>query len=474
MIGSLFDGIGGFPLAFLRAGVETAWSAEIDPHCRSVTARHFSQVKQIEDVRDVADGLVRPGIITAGWPCQGNSVAGKRGGMADERSGLWSEVRRILAEFRPRWFLGENVPGLLSVCGCIACRTVNAFLAIHSERNDGERCKCIRCDAGRRLLAAHRGRDFCGILADLAELGYGFAYRIFDAQWFGVAQRRRRVFIVGCLGDWRSSAEVLFESDSLPWHPAPIRESRPRVANCLTSGVASGSGVNRPGRRREDDFNLVTHTLRGEGFDASEDGTGRGTPLIPVGAFIELGESHATYQESDVAMSMRTGGGGGETKATLITCQSDPAIAFDWMAGDGGSDDSFRGKSRKWIERAGDYTGSLGATKRDGVCHRGGVRRLTPRECERLQGFPDDWTRHGADGAEMSDSARYRMLGNSVAVPCVEWIARRLIERDIANGSPHPIAAGEDRKRSTLVPHPPGQGRGHHGVGVLGRRDANG
>jgi DNA (cytosine-5)-methyltransferase 1 len=367
MIGSLFDGIGGFPLAFLRTGVDTAWSAEIDPHCRSVTARHFSQVEQIEDVRDVAEGLVRPGIITAGWPCQGNSVAGKRGGMADERSGLWSEVRRILAEFRPRWFLGENVPGLLSVCGCIACRTVNAFLAIHSERNDGERCKCIRCDAGRRLLAAHRGRDFCGILADLAELGYGFAYRIFDAQWFGVAQRRRRVFIVGCLGDWRSSAEVLFESDSLPWHPAPIRESRPRVANYLTSGVASGSGVNRPGRRREDDFNLVTHTLRGEGFDASEDGTGRGTPLIPVG-------------------------------------------------------------------------GSLGATKRDGVCHRGGVRRLTPRECERLQGFPDDWTRHGADGAEMSDSARYRMLGNSVAVPCVEWIARRLIERDIANGSPHPNA----------------------------------
>lgn len=128
-----------------------------------------------------------------------------------------------------------------------------------------------------------------------------------------------------------------------------------------------------------------------------------------------------------------------EVAATLRSASDSPAahgkvngtpgqpFAFDWMAGESGNDDSFRGKSRKWITRAGDYAGAIGATKRDGVLSQMQVRRLTPLECERLQGFPDGWTRYGANGEEMSDSARYRMLGNAVCRKVGTWIARRIL-----------------------------------------------
>jgi DNA (cytosine-5)-methyltransferase 1 len=417
-IGSLFDGISGFPLAVERAGGEAVWSAEIDPQCRNVAARHFPNMKSFDDVRKVQDatGIIRPSIVTAGWPCQGNSVAGKRAGMADPRSGLWGEVVRVLGEFRPQWFLGENVPGILSVNG---------------------------------------GRDFGAVLRDLAELGYGFAYRILDAQWFGVPQRRRRVFIVGCLGNWRSAAEILFEREGLPWDSPPSRQTRARVADCLTAGVSAGSGVNRLGRRREDETNIVAaclnsggnnggfrsepgehlvafaqnqrdeirdlngvagaiaaepgmkqqtyvaHTLRSEGHDASEDGTGRGVPLVA-----------ATLMEKD--------GRGVHTDMVNFV----PQVLRD----ERGWCNDGRVSDKAWPLHA-----AKGQSEQQSVIVRSGVRRLTPRECERLQGYPDDWTRYGADGKEISDSARYRMLGNSIAVPCVQWIARRIIEATKAN-----------------------------------------
>jgi DNA (cytosine-5)-methyltransferase 1 len=141
---SLFAGIGGFDEALRRAGVRVAASVEIDPACRSVLRRHFPETKIFNDVTEVtgdqlrAAGLVpERGVVTAGWPCQGNSVAGRGKGMADPRSGLWRQVVRVLAEARPRWFIGENVPGLLSVNG---------------------------------------GRDFGTVIRDLDELGYGVAW----------------------------------------------------------------------------------------------------------------------------------------------------------------------------------------------------------------------------------------------------------------------------------------------------------
>ncbi len=386
-VGSLFSGVGGFELALERSGARCVWSAESDRQCVSVLKRHFSRHdwQLATDVRDVSTAeFVRPGIVTAGWPCQGNSVAGLRAGMADERSGLWSEVVRILRDFRPQWFLGENVPGLFSV---------------------------------------NSGRDFRRCLMDLDELGFGIAWRCLDAQYFGLAQRRKRIFIVGCLGDVRRAAQVLFDATSVPWHPAPRRETRARVAASLTRGSTASSGVNAPGRRREDDVqqaaesgqliaetfqntgqgwwnqsdvgqsvrtpkgsgsleaNIVAHTLRGEGHDASEDGTGRGIPLAVAYAIQERAASENTSNGPQ---------GKGWQEGLAYTLES--------------------------------------RHHQQSAASRMGVRRLLPIECERLQGLPDDWTRYGVYGEEMSDSARYRMIGNGLAINCVEWIGRRIVE----------------------------------------------
>ena len=161
---SLFDGIGGFPLAFERAGARTVATVEIDDDAAEVSARHFPNATQFCDVTGVTGDDLRAvgfvperGVITAGWPCQDLSVAGRRAGLAGERSGLWFEVVRLLGETRPTWFVGENVPGLIS-------------------SNDGA--------------------DFAQVLTDLNDLGYFVNVDILDAQYFGVPQRRRRVFLV--------------------------------------------------------------------------------------------------------------------------------------------------------------------------------------------------------------------------------------------------------------------------------------
>ena len=174
---SLFAGVGGFDLALERKGVDVVASVEIDKHARSILTKQFPKSTILEDVKNVTGqqlldlGFESSGIIAGGFPCQDLSVAGKRKGLAGERSGLFFEVIRILDETKARWFILENVPGLLSSNG---------------------------------------GRDLGIILGALAELGYGVAYRVLDAQYFGVPQRRRRIFIVGCLGDdGRTSAQVL-------------------------------------------------------------------------------------------------------------------------------------------------------------------------------------------------------------------------------------------------------------------------
>ena len=210
---SLFDGIGGFLEAYRRAGARLVASCEIDTAAAAISRRHFPDVAQFDDVTTLkgsdlgAVGFVPDrGVITAGFPCQDLSVAGKRAGLAGARSGLWWEVVRLLDETRSRWFLGENVPGLLSSNG---------------------------------------GRDMGAVLGSLGELGYGFAYRVLDAQWFGVPQRRRRVFIVGHLGEpYARAAEVLFECEGGAGDSAAGGEAGPGVAAATRggAGVLSRSG----------------------------------------------------------------------------------------------------------------------------------------------------------------------------------------------------------------------------------------
>lgn len=195
--GSLFAGVGGFDMGFERAGHECKWQVEIDEKCRQVLADKFPTAKQYEDVKEVGKHNLEPvDIICGGFPCQDLSVAGQRKGLDGNRSGLWFEFHRILDELRPGLCVIENVPGLLS---------------------------------------SNKGRDFEIVLSGLVELGYCVAWRILDSRYFGVAQRRRRVFIVGSLGSGRS-AQILFESESLRGDSEKGREARKTVAGTIKGG----------------------------------------------------------------------------------------------------------------------------------------------------------------------------------------------------------------------------------------------
>ena len=208
---SLFAGVGGFDLALETAGVSVVASCEIDKHARAVLAKQFPNSTLINDVKDVTGDQLRElgfngsdGIIVGGFPCQDLSVAGKRAGLAGSRSGLFWEICRILDETKAKWFVLENVPGLLS-------------------SNDG--------------------RDMGTVIQALVERGYGVAYRILDAQYFGVAQRRRRVFIVGCLGDNGSApAEVLALIEGMRGHLETGNKKRKVIASATPLSTREGDG----------------------------------------------------------------------------------------------------------------------------------------------------------------------------------------------------------------------------------------
>jgi DNA (cytosine-5)-methyltransferase 1 len=420
--GSLFSGIGGFDLGLERVGMDCAWQVEIDGRCRDVLRRHFN-AEVYTDVRTVGRNNLEPvDLICGGFPCQDLSVAGRWAGLAGERSGLWSEFARIIDELEPRWVIVENVPGLLS---------------------------------------SNRGWDFAVIVRWLAERGYGVAWRVLDAQYFGLAQRRKRVFIVASLGSGRC-AEVLFEREGGGWDTAPSREARERVAATITNRFG-GNSNQRPPINEADNliaYSLSSHHGRNDGestyipeisYPLANSRTNdhqdesrqtyiveqnnmastpdmislRANPAQPVIAF-SAGQSDKAYgiaAAENVAPPIR----GGESGTNRV-----PTIAWDLRQITSKENRSLpKSDSCPTINQAGDMFV--------------GVRRLTPTECSRLQGFPDDWNAYGVDASGnlilQSDSARYRQLGNAVAVPCAEWIGRRIIECD----SPPPLV---DRSRS--------------------------
>jgi DNA (cytosine-5)-methyltransferase 1 len=406
---SLFSGIGGFDRGLDCAGFRCVGQVECDPAATKVLAHRWPAVPQFKDVRFIHAGTiaVRPDLICGGFPCQDLSVAGRRAGLAGERSGLFFEFMRIVGELAPAWVLVENVPGLLS--------------------SDG-------------------GRDMGIVVGRLADMGYGVAWRVLDAQWFGLAQQRRRVFIVGCAGaDVRRAAEVLFERESLPWDSPPSRQAGARTARCLANGsgssgqrydgdtetfveevarpicvgYAKGAGHNDGPKGRPQ--NLIAHALTSEGHDASEDGTERGTPIVPVPIDMRQasrGEKMTNNRrEGTSGGAPGTGIGEAGDPSPTIAGSHTPAVAFTQRTRDGLANTETSEELAYCLDAPKD-----GGLKKGGVAHAGGVRRLTPKECCRLQGFPDDWL----DGLGLSDSAKYRMLGNAVAVPVAEWIANRI------------------------------------------------
>jgi len=274
---SVCSGIEAASVAWTPLGWQALAFAEIEKFPCAVLAHHYPETPNWGDLtkwQGWPDATVD--VLVGGTPCQSFSVAGLRQGLADPRGGLLYSYLAVAGKYRPRWVVWENVPGVLS--------------------SDG-------------------GRDFGALLGGLAELGYGFAYRVLDAQYFGLAQRRARVFVVGHLGDWRRAAAVLFERASLSGHPAPRR--------------SEGEG---------DGWVFPCITRRGQGSLREEEGY------------------------------------------VIEPC--------------------------------------------------GGVRHLSPRELERLQGFPDDYTLIPYRGKPAADGPRYKALGNSMAVPVMAWIGQRIAQVD--------------------------------------------
>lgn len=266
------------------------------------------------------------------------------------------------------------------------------------------------------------------VLGSLADRGYGFAWRVLDAQHFGVPQRRARVVFVGHLGaPWAASAQVLLEPEGGGWDSAPLGEAGSRIADDAGEGTGvrriAGTLTAHHGRNDADSVASghfvvcatggMTHALTANGADASEDGTGRGTPIvfqrvIRSGARLSDGSLPPDkWEQRDVAATLSPFDLGSESRAIELVCQP---IAATLTAGTSRPGVSAPGRRKE------DYVNLVASGTE--------VRRLTPLECERLQGAPDGWT----DG--QADSPRYKQLGNSVAVPVFEWVARRLVEVD--------------------------------------------
>lgn len=416
---SLCSGIDAASVAWAPLGWRAAAFSEVAAFPSAVLAHHYPGVPNHGDMTGFMEWPDHDvDVVCGGTPCQSFSVAGLRGGLADPRGNLALTFLAVVDRYRPRWVLWENVPGVLS---------------------SGD------------------GRDFGCFLDGLGQLGYGWCFRVLDAQYVrvdglerAVPQRRSRVFVVGHLGDWRRAAAVLSEPESLLGHSPPSREAGAGVAAGTLGGTspcggwrfgpdeaAAGQLIPSVAPTLDASFgrlqgcfgqdlnhghgHLVAHTLRGEGFDASEDGTGRGTPIVPVLAV------HAS-QDPDVCIGHAdpVGRNGGRENAVLaygLRRDLDRSGTSKTPSPDD------RGVAR--IRHAGfgepiDVAPTLDTVGPHSVATPNAVRRLTPLECERLQGFPDGYTDVVYRGRPAADGPRYATIGNSWPVNVVRWIGRRI------------------------------------------------
>jgi DNA (cytosine-5)-methyltransferase 1 len=407
----MFSGIGAVSLASHRLGWTTVWASEIDKQAQGVYARHFPGARLVGDCTRFEPGEDDAiDLLAAGFPCQTFSVAGRRAGMegGDDRGQLFWEIVRVARRLRPPWLFLENVPGLLS---------------------------------------SSRGRDFAVILHALDELGYGVSWASLDAQFFGLAQRRERVFLVGRLGG-PCPPEILFEPEGVCGDSPTRREAGEDVAGTLGGGAGSRGWAPDTDRMtfvphlanalqttsddysRADGFNMVAHTLKAEGSDASEDGTGRGVPIVAMD--MQQVTSKANRSKPYPQSPPLTQGQQIVTFPAVVAngdahsgFRDEREIVLPLLEIGKGTTSRGEGPNGAGFGKPGDPMFTLQAGAQHGIATSTVPRRLTPRECERLQGFPDDWTRWDAAGRELADGPRYRMLGNSMAVPVISWILRR-------------------------------------------------
>lgn len=382
---SVCSGIEAATVAWHPLGWEAAAFSEIEAFPRAVLAYHYPHTPIHGDFTTIGAEEYGPiDLLVGGTPCQSFSIAGLRGGLADDRGNLALEYLRLADRKRPRWLVWENVPGVLS---------------------------------------SHGGRDFGSILGGMAELGYGFAYRVLDAQFFGVAQRRRRVFVVGYLGDWRRAAAVLFERHSLSGHSAPRRETREATTPCLDASFGRLQGCSGQ------DAN------HGHGHLIAFGGNNTAGPIDTATACNSHGGPHGRLDfesETFIAVDYSTGAYKRSSVAGPLTTGTDSSrsapLAFSIMPMNSGKDYKARETDvAQPIMAGGPVGGNQGG---DFIQQASAVRRLTPRECERLQGFPDDYTLIPWRKGLAPDGPRYKALGNSMAVPVMRWIGERIVAVD--------------------------------------------
>lgn len=366
-------GISASTVAWKPLGWEAAAHSEIEPAPRAVLAHHYPDTPLHGDFTTIKGDEYGPiDLLVGGTPCQDFSVAGLRAGLDGDRGNLSLEFLRLADRTRPRWVVWENVPGVLSING---------------------------------------GRAFGAILGGLGELGYGFAYRVLDAQHFGVPQRRRRVFVVGYFGDHRRAGAVLFERNSMSGHPAPRRETG-QVAPTIPSRSLGGGGL---GTDFDCDGGLIAKPLGAHALSK-----GRGTDLDNTTCVVRRPIPFDTTQITSAANYSAPKPG--DPCHPIAAGAHAPAVAFDMRGRDGGA--QFEGPHDTANIRA-----ASGGSSRSYIAT-SAVRRLTPRECERLQGFPDDYTLVPNRGKPMADGPRYKCLGNSMAVPVMRWIGERIAAVD--------------------------------------------
>jgi len=433
--GSVCSGVEAATVAWKCLGFKSQWFSEIEKFPSAVLQHHYPNVPNYGDMTKFKEWPDDQPIdlLVGGTPCQSFSVAGLRKGLADPRGNLMLTYLALADCYRPRWLVWENVPGVLS---------------------------------------SNRGRDFGTFLGALGQLRYGFAYRVLDAQYFGLAQRRKRVFVVGYLGDWRRAAAVLFERESLSGHPAPCRKERQETADTLTVGanqysefngepVVAGSLDTQCGGgklthqsannghlilERDTIGTLTARSLNALGARDVEEGV-----IMPVGfdAYAFAQNQSGEVRQGDVFNTINTNSNASGRNTPLLMQKSASCIAFGAQnsasQGDSASEhitptlDKSKTPAVGYTSSSfGGYQEGVGTIRASGGDLGGGsetfvadmqVRRLTPTECERLQGFPDKYTQipyRNKPAENCPDGPRYKAMGNSMAVPVMRWIGKRI------------------------------------------------
>ncbi len=445
---SVCSGIEAASVAWHHLGWEPVGFSEIEPFPAAVLAHRFPNIPNFGDMTQHEQWPLRPGsidLLVGGTPCQSYSVAGLRQGLADPRGSLMLTYLAIADRLRPRWLVWENVPGVLSSNG---------------------------------------GRDFGTFLGALGQLGYGWAYRVLDAQYIrvgrwprAVPQRRRRVFVVGRLiergaRDWAAPGEVLALAEGLQRNLEARRAKGKGVAADAEGGVARCITTCEMKRQDYETCTMVAHAFYSTGgthgvnqhsevSPAVKVGSGLGIPSPPAVAFTpgNLARGAGASPNAEVSQTLQSQQGRGAT-------DQHPCVAFQQnqlgevrcgnIAGTVNTNSNASGRNTPMVAHAAvaccvaptitagndpsRSPQSSEVTQQVAAVHAASmtVRRLTPRECERLQGFPDDWTMipyRGKSPEDCPDGPRYKALGNSMACNCMAWIGERIAAYEAQNGS---------------------------------------